>query len=79
VNSRTGFSLVVFGQLDIVLIDADLSVGLIVVLKVEGEAMVRNVRLEDAAIEVEAEAEAEIEVMVLVLICLLLILEIRII
>ena len=76
-NSRTGFSLVVFGQLDIVLIDADLSVGLIVVLKGEGEAIVRNVRLEDAAIEVEAEAE--IEVMALVLICLLLILEIRII
>ena len=76
-NSRTGFSLVVFGQLDIVLIDADLSVGLIVVLKVEGEAIVRNVRLEEATIEVEAVAE--IEVMVLVLICLLLILEIRII
>jgi len=69
--------LVVFGQLDIVLTDVDLSVGLIVVLKVGGEAVVRNVRLEDAAIEVEAEAE--IEVMALVLICLLLILEIRII
>lgn len=69
--------MVVFGQLDIVLTDADLSVGLIVVLKVEGEAIVRNVRLEEATIEVEAVAE--IEVMVLVLICLLLILEIHII
>lgn len=74
--ARTGFSLVTFGQFDMVLVNVCLGVELIVIL---GEAKVRKVRAARKEAEVEV-VEAEIEVIDLVLIDLFkLMFEIRII
>lgn len=77
-NWPTGFSLVVFGQFDIVRIEkAAERAAAMVTLGVEASGLaIRGLCL----MEAEAEAvDAEVEVMVLVLMCVRLIVEIRII